>query len=271
MADFIPVTPGSGRNVATLPVTMPDSSSADAPVGVLGLVSGGNWVAIATGNPLPITVVNGSIAVTQSGSWSVAVGAALPAGTNVIGHVIVDSAPTTTVTGTVGVVGTFWQATQPVSLASLPALAAGSAVIGHVIVDAAPTTAVTGTFWQSIQPVTQTPATSGGDSVYSVISSGAANQDAAAIKSGAGQIYGWALFNTTASARYVKLYNAASPTSASTPFLRIYLPPSGGSNVSMPDGLACGTAIGLRITTGSPDNDTGACSTGDVLVNVWWK
>ncbi|HEY5008033.1 MAG TPA: hypothetical protein VII42_08515 [Caulobacteraceae bacterium] len=32
-------------------------------------------------------------------------------------------------------------------------LVAGSAVIGHVIVDTAPTTAVTGTFWQTTQPV----------------------------------------------------------------------------------------------------------------------
>lgn len=88
---------------------------------------------------------------------------ALPAGANVIGHVIVDSTPATAVTGTfwqatqpvsiasmpsTPVTGTFWQATQPVSLAALPSLAAGSAVIGHVIVDTAPSTAVTnvGTF-----------------------------------------------------------------------------------------------------------------------------
>ncbi len=37
----------------------------------------------------------------------------IPAGTNVIGHVIVDTAPTTAVTGT------FYQATQPVSLAAI--------------------------------------------------------------------------------------------------------------------------------------------------------
>jgi hypothetical protein len=43
-----------------------------------------------------------------------------------IPHVVVDTAPTTAVTGT------FWQATQPVSLASLPALAAGTALIGKV-------------------------------------------------------------------------------------------------------------------------------------------
>lgn len=81
--------------------------------------------------------------------------------------------------GSVAVTGTFFQGTQPVSLATLPALTAGSAVIGHVIadsgsttavsgnvtavqatgsnlhvaVDSAPTTAVTGTFFQATQPV----------------------------------------------------------------------------------------------------------------------
>lgn len=39
--------------------------------------------------------------------------------------------------------GTFWQATQPISIASMPALTAGTAVIGHVIVDTTSTTAVT--------------------------------------------------------------------------------------------------------------------------------
>lgn len=50
---------------------------------------------------------------------------ALPAGTNVIGHVIADSGSTTAVT-------------------SLPALPAGTNVIGHVIADSGSTTAVTG-------------------------------------------------------------------------------------------------------------------------------
>lgn len=59
--------------------------------------------------------------------------------------------PTGTTTQPVS--GTFFQATQPVSLTTLPALTAGSAVIGHVIVDTAPTTAVTGTFFQATQPV----------------------------------------------------------------------------------------------------------------------
>ena len=59
-----------------------------------------------------------------SGGQSVTISGALPTGSNAIGHVTVDSAPTTAVTGT------FWQGTQPASLASLPALAAGTAKIG---------------------------------------------------------------------------------------------------------------------------------------------
>lgn len=67
-----------------------------------------------------------------------------------------------TIAGTVGVTGTFWQATQPVSLASIPALAAGSNVIGGVTqsgswdVGVTGSVAVTGTFWQATQPVSFT-------------------------------------------------------------------------------------------------------------------
>jgi hypothetical protein len=63
----------------------------------------------------------------------VQVNAALPAGSNVIGHVIADTGSTTAVT-------------------SLPALPAGSNVIGHVIVDTAPTTAVSQSGTWTVQP-----------------------------------------------------------------------------------------------------------------------
>lgn len=426
MADYTPITPGSGANIATLPVTMPDSSSAAASVGVLGTVSGGNWVAIASGNPLPVTVENSTLAVTQSGSWTVtanagsgtqAVSAAslpLPSGASTaakqpaLGTAGSASSDVITIQGiasmtavsvsqsgnwstrsqdgsgnaltslsvgsqrsiTVAVVdgsgnqvtsfggsggtasnfgstfpssGTAAGATdgtnmQPlkvdgsgnlkinVSAGTVAATQSGTWNVGTVTTVTTCSTVTSLTQWNgntidtnsgnksagtlrvvvatdqpqltnalkvdpsgvtspvsgtvtanqgtaggSAWPVTQTPATSGGDSLYSVNSSGAANQDAASIKSSAGQIYGYACFNTTASARYVKLYNASSPTSSSTPIMRIYLPPTGGANVSMPDGIACGTAIGIRITTGAADNDTGACSSNDVLANVWYK
>jgi len=49
--------------------------------------------------------------------------------------------------------GTFYQATQPVSLASLPALAAGTAQIGSVTASISGTVPVSGTFYQATQPV----------------------------------------------------------------------------------------------------------------------
>jgi hypothetical protein len=60
--------------------------------------------------------ITGTNAVTQSGTWNVTVNTPLPAGTNVIGHVITDSGSTTVVTGTVAVT----QSTSPwvVSLTS---------------------------------------------------------------------------------------------------------------------------------------------------------
>lgn len=61
-----------------------------------------------------ITISNASIAVTQGGSWATSV---------------------TNFPATQAVTGTFWQATQPVSIASMPI------------------TPVTGTFWQATQPV----------------------------------------------------------------------------------------------------------------------
>jgi hypothetical protein len=62
------------------------------------------------------------IGVVTIGGGTVTIGA----GTAQIGSV------TASISGTVPVSGTFWQATQPASLASLPALAAGTAQIGSV-------------------------------------------------------------------------------------------------------------------------------------------
>ena len=54
---------------------------------------------------------------------------------------------------TTPVTGTFWQATQPVSIASMPSTAVTNAGTFAVQVTSAPTTPVTGTFFQATQPV----------------------------------------------------------------------------------------------------------------------
>lgn len=121
----------------------------------------------------------------------------------------------------------------------------------------------------TIGNVGSVPLTSGGTTTFHFIAAAGSNQDQQQVKASAGQIYGYQLFNTTASAlRYVKIYNKAAPTSSDTPIKTILVPPSGGANLALPVGIACGTAIGIRITTGYADNDTGAVTAGDVIVNL---
>lgn len=109
-----------------------------------------NGTAVSSSNPVPtsgpVTAVDGAIATigatTDASSTNTTIGllkaikaylagtlttslsGALPAGTNVIGHVIVDSAGAVTIT-------------------TLPSIPAGSNVIGHVVVDSASNVSVT--------------------------------------------------------------------------------------------------------------------------------
>lgn len=77
-----------------------------------------------------VTVASGTLAATQGGTWTVQPGNTANTtawkvdGSAVTQPVSIATMPSTPVTGT------FWQATQPTSLASLPALVAGVAKIG---------------------------------------------------------------------------------------------------------------------------------------------
>lgn len=122
--------------------------------------------------------------------------------------------------------------------------------------------------------VQDSPATSGGLAVSRVIDFSGANQGQTSIKASAGQVYGWTITNTNAAARYVKIYNTASPTSASTPVLTILVPGNtAGAGIAQHTGpgIAFGTAIGMRATTGVADNDANAVASGEVIANVYYK
>lgn len=105
MADNIDVTPGAGKTVATDEVTIDGAlvqvQRVKPTFGVAGTA-----VDVSASNPLPVT---------QTG--------AIPAGANAIGSV--------SVTGSVAVTGTFWQATQPVS-GTVAATQSGTWNIGTV-------------------------------------------------------------------------------------------------------------------------------------------
>jgi len=115
--------------------------------------------------PVQISTLNGSVGSSTplpiSGTVTANLGSALPTGTNRIGVVTIGGGTVTigagtaqigsvtaSISGTVPVSGTFFQATQPVSLTTLPALVAGAAQIGSV------TASISGTVPISISSVT---------------------------------------------------------------------------------------------------------------------
>jgi hypothetical protein len=108
-----------------------------------------------------------AVQAAQSGTWTVGLSAAQTLGTvtnlSQLGGAAISmntgvrDAGTQRVTiatnDSVPVTGTFWQTTQPVSIASVPSHPVTNAGTFAVQVTSAPTTAVTGTFWQATQPV----------------------------------------------------------------------------------------------------------------------
>jgi hypothetical protein len=111
------------------------------------------------------------------------------------------------------------------------------------------------------------PISTGGLSVYRNINLVASGVN---IKSSAGQIYGWYLFNNAPTVRYIKLYNKAKAPSvgADTPAMTIPLPCGAAANVIVPSGIAFSHGIGIGATTGVGDGNVGMPAPNEVVVNI---
>ena len=116
---------------------------------------------------------------------------------------------------------------------------------------------------------------SGGAKNHLIISSNTNN--AALVKSTAGQVLGWYITNTNASVRYVKLYNkATSPTvGTDTPVLTIPIPGNtagAGCTVFIPTGIdEFPNGIGIGIVTGVAHSDNTAVAANEIVVNLFYK
>jgi hypothetical protein len=176
------------------------------------------------------------IVATGVDTFNVTVSAALPAGTNVIGHTIIDSGSTTAVT-------------------SLPATPAGTNLIGEV----APMASA---------------ATTDAASTFALQS--AASNNSSSVKGSAGNIYGIYIINTTTTNYFLRLYNASSaPTcSSATGFIEtipaLGAAANGGGISRMQWPQAFGTGIGLCLTGGGGSTDNTNAATG-VYVTVLYK
>jgi hypothetical protein len=92
------------------------------------------------------------------------------------------------------------------------------------------------------------------------------------IKSAPGQVGGWYIANNASAVRYVKLYDkATAPTSGDTPKLTVALPANSAANYLSVSGIDFTAGLGIRVTTGVADNDTGAPSANDIVLNLFYR
>ena len=148
--------------------------------------------------------------------------------------------------------GTFWQATQPVSMATnTPTLAAGTNLAADV-------------------GVQYRASATGGATIKHVIA--AAGTNATSVKASAGRVIGWSFSNTTAAYKYVRLYNlTTAPTvGTSTVIQTIGIPPNGIAQLQFPGGIGYATGIALSITGAAADNDTTAVVANDVVGDLFY-
>ncbi len=203
------------------------------------------------------------------------------------------SAIWTKLNGTLGVTGTFWQATQPVSMATntpdvtdrsarlLGTIAnttfattnAGTFAVQAASTLAAETTKVIGTVNLSAgQTIAAVSATTPAPSTTTAATlSSAANTNATSVKASAGNLYAVVASNIGAAAAFLKLFNlATAPTvGTSVPFLTIPIAASGV--VSIPfgaQGMRMATGIAFAITNLAADTDTTAVAAAQVKVAI---
>ena len=235
------------------------------------LLAGAGGSTITVGNPLrlfdKVSGVEHSIKAAST--------AAVTTDTGLVVTIHPSSAPT----AAQPVTGTFFQATQPVSLATnTPTIAAGTAVIGRVGIDqttpgttnavsvtnasfgatlAAETTKVIGT----VNIATPTAFTL----------SSAATTNATSVKATAGTAFQIVASNVGAAAAFLKVFNlAVAPTvGTSVPLLTIPIAASGMVTIPFGTlGMRFGTGIALSITNLVADADATAVAAAQVKVAI---
>lgn len=115
------------------------------------------------------------------------------------------------------------------------------------------------------------PRTSGGLSIFRSIDLDETEED---VKTSAGQVFGYYIYNNAAATTYVKFYNATAANvivGTTTPVLTIPIPAGSAANVISPIGIQFDTAICVAATTGVADNNTGAPAANDLIINIYYK
>lgn len=174
------------------------------------------------------------------------------------------------------VTGTFWQATQPVSLAAAVTVQDGGNVIS--VDDAGSSLTVDGNVGLvantavGLNPLTDS---NGLDKkVYAAVGTTA---DTVNVKSSAGRIYGWVITNISALPIYVRFYETSGqPTYASAGCKLNIMVPGNTAGAGMvasefSNGIYFPLGIGFTVTGSISDTTATAVAASSVLVNVIFK
>lgn len=195
----------------------------------------------------------------------VKVGDPIPAGTNVIGHVIVDSGAVTT--------------TPPADASTNVTKLGGTAIDTNSGNKSAGTLrAVIATDQPNLTTdlnVKDVPQASGGLSFSYVLSAASTNKTS--VKGSAGQLYTVVVTNTNAAPRYLKFFNAlsANVTMGTTAAdFQIVIPGNtagAGVVVNIDKGIALGTGITIALTAGVALNDNTSVAANEVSALIGYK
>lgn len=92
------------------------------------------------------------------------------------------------------------------------------------------------------------------------------------VKATPGNLYSVNAHNLNATVRYLKIYDkATAATQADTPKLTIPLPAGSLPPMYFSNGMYFANGISIRATTGLADNDTGAPTASETIVNLSYK
>jgi hypothetical protein len=271
----VKVTDNAGSLTVDAPLATPVGvrlSDGSEPIGTtakrLHVDDGGTTLSVDDG--AGSLTVDGTVAVSKVEKLE----GELPAGTKSIGTVVLGAG-----SAAAGkIIVTALEGEPKVKVAELPATPAGSNEIGKVKVTelpALPTGAnAIGKLAEGaavIGKVGLAPQTSGGLLIKRLLA--AASTNATSVKAEAGQVFGWYIFNSASSIRYLKLYNKASaPTvGTDTPVITLPIPKEAGANVEFVNGIAFATGISLATTKGVADANSEAVAENDLIVNLFYK
>ena len=118
-----------------------------------------------------------------------------------------------------------------------------------------------------------TPSSDGtnGTTPYKLISTASTNSNV--VKASGGNLYSIIAIGQTSTIKYLKIYNKATAPTVGTdvPLMTVPVPANvqgAGVSIAFTIGVNFPLGIGIAITSGSADNDTGVVGAGDVILNL---